>query len=98
MDRTVDPCVDFYKYSCSEWIKANPIPADQSRWDVYAKLEADNEKFLWGLLQEAAKPAANRSVVETEIGDFFTACMDEAGDREDRRRAAKTGARRRSRR
>jgi len=27
------------------WIKANPIPADQSRWDVYAKLEADNERF-----------------------------------------------------
>jgi putative endopeptidase len=79
MDRTVDPCVDFYKYSCSEWIASNPIPPDQSRWDVYAKLEADNEKFLWGLLQDAAKPVANRSVVETEIGDFFTACMDEAG-------------------
>jgi putative endopeptidase len=79
MDRTVDPCTDFYRYSCSAWIKANPIPADQSRWDVYAKLEADNERFLWGILQEAAKPAANRSVVETEIGDFFNACMDEPG-------------------
>ena len=79
MDRTVDPCVDFYRYSCTAWIKANPIPADQSRWDVYAKLEADNERFLWGILQEAAKPAATRSVVETEIGDFFNACMDEAG-------------------
>ena len=50
MDRTADPCVDFYRYSCSAWINANPIPPDQSRWDVYAKLEADNEKFLWGLL------------------------------------------------
>jgi putative endopeptidase len=79
MDRTVDPCEDFYRYSCSEWIKSNPIPPDQSRWDVYAKLEADNEKFLWGLLLDAAKPTANRSVVEAEIGDFFTACMDEAG-------------------
>ena len=80
MDRTIDPCTDFYRYSCSAWIKSNPIPADQSRWDVYAKLEADNERFLWGILQEAAKPTANRSVVETEIGDFFNACMDEAGD------------------
>src|ERR1035438_6063953 len=79
MDRTVDPCVDFYRYSCSAWFKANPIPADQSRWDVYAKLEADNERFLWGILQEAAKPSATRSVVETEIGDFFNACMDEVG-------------------
>jgi putative endopeptidase len=79
MDRTVDPCVDFYKYSCSGWIGANPIPPDQSRWDVYAKLESDNERLLWGLLIDAAKPSANRSVVETEIGDFFTACMDEPG-------------------
>jgi putative endopeptidase len=79
MDRTVDPCSDFYRYSCGEWILTNPIPPDQARWDVYAKLENDNEKFLWGLLQDAAKPAPGRNVVETEIGDFFTACMDEAG-------------------
>ena len=79
MDRTVDPCVDFYKYSCSAWIKANPIPPDQSRWDVYAKLTAENERFLWGLLQEAAKPSPGRNTVETEIGDFFNACMDESG-------------------
>ena len=39
MDRTVDPCTDFYRYSCGAWIKKNPIPPDQSRWDVYAKLE-----------------------------------------------------------
>ena len=79
MDRSVDPCSDFYRYSCSAWIRDNPIPPDQSRWDVYAKLTADNERFLWGLLQDAAKPSANRSVVETEIGDFFNACMDESG-------------------
>ncbi len=79
MDRSVDPCTDFYKYSCSAWIKDNPIPPDQSRWDVYAKLTADNERFLWGLLQDASKPSANRSLVETEIGDFFNACMDETG-------------------
>ena len=79
MDRSVDPCTDFYRYSCGEWILSNPIPPDQARWDVYAKLENDNEKFLWGLLQDAAKPAPGRNAVETEIGDFFTACMDEAG-------------------
>jgi len=30
MDRNVDPCVDFYTYSCGGWIKKNPIPPDQS--------------------------------------------------------------------
>jgi putative endopeptidase len=79
MDRSVDPCTNFYRYSCSTWIKNNPIPPDQARWDVYAKLQQDNQLFLWGLLEQAAKSAANRSVVEQEIGDYFQACMDEPG-------------------
>jgi putative endopeptidase len=79
MDRSVDPCTDFYHYTCGAWIKKNPIPPDQARWDVYAKLSEENERFLWGILVEASKPTAGRSLVETEIGDYFAACMDEQG-------------------
>jgi len=78
MDRAVDPCVDFYHYACGNWIKLNPIPADQPRWDVYGKLHTDNLRFLWGILDEAAKPAANRSANQQKIGDYFASCMDEA--------------------
>jgi putative endopeptidase len=77
MDRSVNPCTDFYRYSCGGWIQKNPIPADQPRWDVYAKLEEDNQRFLWGILLEASKPGAGRSLVTAEIGDYFHACMDE---------------------
>jgi len=77
MDRSVDPCADFYRYSCGGWIKKNPIPPDQARWNVYAKLAEENRRFLWGILADASKPAASRSRVETEIGDYFYACMDE---------------------
>ncbi len=78
MNRSVDPCVDFYQYACGNWIKLNPIPADQPRWDVYGKLHTDNLRFLWGILEEASKPAANRSANQQKIGDYFGACMDEA--------------------
>ncbi len=77
MDRSVDPCTDFYHYACGAWIKKNPIPPDQARWDVYSKLNEDNERFLWGILVEASKPSASRNLVETEIGDYFAACMDQ---------------------
>src|SRR3984885_5435114 len=77
MDRTANPCVDFYRYSCGGWLKKNPIPQDQATWSVYGKLYEDNQRFLWGILEDAAKPNPARSAVEREIGDFFAACMDE---------------------
>src|SRR5438270_4454132 len=77
MDRTVDPCLDFYKYACGGWIKQNPIPPDQARWDVYSKLTDENQRYLWGILDAAAQPTSSRSANEQKIGDFFHACMDE---------------------
>ncbi len=78
MDRNADPCVNFYQYSCGGWIRNNPIPPDQSRWDVYSKLDNDNKQYLWGLLQQAAQGGASRTPNQQKIGDFFGACMDEA--------------------
>ena len=78
LDRAADPCVDFYQYACGGWIKNNPIPPDQARWDVYSKLADENQRFLWGILEQASKPAPGRSAIETQIGDSFAACMDEA--------------------
>ena len=77
MDRTADPCVDFYQYSCGGWRKANPIPADQTSWSVYGKLYVDNLSYLKELLQAAATEK-NRDPVTQKIGDFYAACMDEA--------------------
>ncbi|MGO9258254.1 MAG: M13 family metallopeptidase [Bryobacteraceae bacterium] len=78
LDRSVDPCVDFFHFACGNWIKMNPIPGDQPRWDVYGKLTNDNLRFLWGLLEETAKPSPSRTPSEQKIGDYFAACMDEA--------------------
>ncbi|HET8725678.1 MAG TPA: M13 family metallopeptidase [Anaeromyxobacteraceae bacterium] len=79
MDRSADPCVDFYAFSCGGWKKRNPIPPDQSSWSVYAKTATENHQFLWGLLEAAAaRPDAERTPEERKVGDFFHACMDEA--------------------
>src|ERR1051325_7296063 len=78
MDKTVDPCVDFYTYSCGGWRTHNPIPPDQAAWSVYGKLTDDNQRFLWGILQEAAQATPQRSAVQQKIGDMFASCMDES--------------------
>src|SRR5246500_1232753 len=77
LDRSVDPCVDFYKFSCGGWQKNNPIPTDQSGWSVYAKLGNENQQFLWGIL-EADATAKNRTPVQQKVGDYFAACMNTA--------------------
>ena len=77
LDRSADPCVDFYKFSCGGWMKNNPIPTDQSGWSVYAKLGNENQQFLWGILQEDAT-AKKRTPVQQKVGDYFAACMNTA--------------------
>jgi putative endopeptidase len=79
LDRAADPCVDFYRFACGNWNSLNPIPADQARWNVYSKLATENMQYLWGMLEDYAKPAPGRSPNQQKIGDYFAACMDEAG-------------------
>jgi putative endopeptidase len=102
LDRSVDPCVDFYKFTCGGWEKNNPIPADQAGWSVYAKLANDNQQFLWGILEDDAKAATGssstpRTPVQQKVGDYFAACMntsaiDEAGDKPIERALAEVDA------
>ncbi len=77
MDRSADPCVDFYQFACGGWMKNNPIPADQARWSVYGKLTQDNQRYLWGILDGLATKTEGRSVTQQKTGDYFAACMDE---------------------
>ncbi|HEV2468425.1 MAG TPA: M13 family metallopeptidase [Candidatus Sulfotelmatobacter sp.] len=77
MDRSIDPCTDFFAYSCGGWIKNNPIPPDQSSWDTYSKMQDENLSKLRGILETTAESNANRNAVTQKIGDYYASCMDE---------------------
>src|SRR5579864_6940621 len=77
MDKSVDPCTDFFTYSCGGWIKKNPIPPDQTSWSVYSKLDDDNKSILREILESSALPAGRRDALTQKIGDYYAACMDE---------------------
>lgn len=77
IDKTVDPCSDFYQYACATWRKNNPIPADQSRWGRFNQLAEYNRQLLRDILEKAAVDDSKRSPVMQKIGDYYHSCMDE---------------------
>ena len=77
IDKSADPCVDFYQYACGNWIKNSEIPADQSSWVSFIELRERNLDIEHEILEKAAKGGASRDALEQKIGDFYGACMDE---------------------
>src|SRR5262245_22310021 len=78
LDQSVDPCVDFYEFACGGWRKANPIPPDQTRWGRFNELAERNQNALHDILEEAKDPRPGRSPLETQVGDYYAACLDES--------------------
>ncbi len=78
IDRSADPCTDFYQYACGNWVKNNPIPGDQTRWGTFNQLAERNQWLEYKELEAASKPSANRTPLEAKFGDFFGACMNKS--------------------
>jgi endothelin-converting enzyme/putative endopeptidase len=83
VDAAVDPCMDFYKYACSKWQAANPIPPDRGSFGRGGQLFLHNQWVLRDLLQDAAAKSGKggggnqQSPAEQKIGAYYAACTDE---------------------
>lgn len=80
LDKTVDPCVDFYAYACGGWQKKNPIPPDQSSISLTSNLQDDNRELLRRILEDASAPDSPRGPINQKIGDYYASCMQPAGN------------------
>jgi putative endopeptidase len=76
LDKSINPCTDFYQFACGGWRAANPIPSDKSRWGRFNELAEYNLNQLHDILERTAA-SGKHSAIEKKIGDFYGACMDE---------------------
>jgi putative endopeptidase len=78
VEPSLDPCVDFYQYTCQKWIAKNPIPPDQANWWLGAKLMLWNQTVVRDILEKASADDPKRNPSEQKIGDYYASCMNEA--------------------
>src|SRR6185436_2860511 len=73
MDRTVDPCTNFYAFACGGWLAHNPVPADRQRWGRFQEVQDRNYAVLRRILEATGGEADPR-----KAGDYYAACMAES--------------------
>lgn len=79
MDKTCQPCADFYQYSNGGWLARTPIPAAYSRWGSFNELNDRNLENQRLILEDLLKnTTAVKGSNEQKLRDFYASGMNEA--------------------
>jgi putative endopeptidase len=77
LDRTVDPCDDFYQFACGGWIAGTEIPADKPiAMRSFVAIADRNLAYEHALLEEL-RGRADGDPGDRQLGAFYASCMDE---------------------
>ena len=78
MNQSVDPCEDFYSFSCGGWIQQNSIQAGRSEISIRSKIHYENIDRLEAVLTNPIARPHERSY-ERKLKTFYRSCLDGFG-------------------
>ncbi|CAH0178863.1 MULTISPECIES: M13 family metallopeptidase [Stenotrophomonas] len=78
LDPSIAACADLNGFVNSKWLKANPVPGDQTTWGSFEILRERSLEVQHALVQQAAASQAKAGSVEAKIGDIWKTGNDEA--------------------
>ncbi|CAG7823261.1 unnamed protein product, partial [Allacma fusca] len=71
---SVNPCDDFFQYSCGKWITDNPIPPSSVRWGQFDILRQEVNNVTQGILTSPPESSDFKPVLQ--VKDFYSQCID----------------------
>ena len=79
LDRSVSPCLDFYRFACGRWIDQTPVPPDQAAVvRGQGGAEERSALLLRRVLEDAAAGRVDpRQRFGRKAGDYYAACADQ---------------------
>ncbi|CAF3665615.1 unnamed protein product [Rotaria socialis] len=83
IDETVDPCENFYQFSCGKWIKNAKIPAENSKLNSLSQMKTNLQNALVDLL--SSSPINERTEPKAIINArrWYNSCINESAIEEE---------------